>query len=167
MLKFARGLSLERGMQDLHGVTGGEAGAVFDLVAAAGARRGNQCSGGRRAQGGEEHQLADLHRQPEVLGFVAEGAGHPAATAGDGLDRVVTRQAQGSDAAAGPDQGFLKAVSVQFDVLGGVGKCVGGDASRLGFARDKVVDQQAMRRERLSRGFEGGFGEVECFVAKG
>jgi hypothetical protein len=67
--------------QDLCGMKGGAAGAVVDLVAATGARRGDDHLVLQVADGGKEDEFADVHGNLVVLRFVAEGSRH-AATAG-------------------------------------------------------------------------------------
>ena len=84
----------ERSVEDLHGVQRRAAGAVVDLVATARSRRGEERVGRGGADGRKEHELADPHRDVEVLALVAERSGHAAAAAGNDLDGVVARQTE-------------------------------------------------------------------------
>jgi len=64
-------------------------GSVVDLVAAAGARGRNDHFFRLLANGREEYQLADLHRNIKMLFFITEGARHAAASRGNELYGVV------------------------------------------------------------------------------
>lgn len=77
--------------QDLDRVQRHAAGAVQDLVAAAGARGGNHGVFGRGTHRGKKDQLADLLRHLEVFGFVAEGTRHAAASRRDNHHLVARR----------------------------------------------------------------------------
>ena len=74
---------------------GGSFCAVVDLVAAGGSGGGDEVVFVGLADGGEEDEFADLVGDLEVLFFVAEGAGHAAATAGDDFYGVVFREGEG------------------------------------------------------------------------
>jgi len=73
-------------------VTGEAAGAVLDLVATAGAGRGDQGVGGSRADGREEDEFADPLRKVKVLRLVAERTGHAAAARRDDAHHMTRGQ---------------------------------------------------------------------------
>jgi hypothetical protein len=98
---------------DFDGVAGLADGSVLDL-GPAGCAGG--CDDGFRGGGthdGKERQLADGHGDVVVL--VAEGAGHAAAAAVDGLDRGIGNKPQHRQYLVGRSQRLLVAVGVDFD----------------------------------------------------
>ncbi len=104
--------------KDLGGVQGGAFGAVVDLVATGSAGSGDDVILVGFADGGEEDEFTNLIGDFEVLLFVAEGAGHAAATAGDGFDGVVGREGEGGFGGGGAGEGFSETVAVEVDGFG-------------------------------------------------
>jgi len=76
------------GVQNFDRVQGDAAGAVFNLVTATGAGRGDERCGGSRAHSREQHEFADLLRECEVLVFVTKRTGHAAAAGRNHRDFV-------------------------------------------------------------------------------
>ena len=104
-------------------MSGPTPGAVFDLLAAGNAHHRYIPTLPLFLDGREELHASDLHREFVVLFFVAEGAGHTAATRVYNLHLVARGQGQGGPGGFHPDQGLLVAMAVEQDLsgLGGEG----------------------------------------------
>src|SRR6185312_12752345 len=102
----------QRRGEDSRGVQRLASGAVLDLVAAA--RAGSDENGVHRrtAHLGQHAELADPERHVVMLGLVAEGAGHAAAGAVEGLDPETRHQLQGRDAVSHGVERLLVAMPV-------------------------------------------------------
>lgn len=94
------------------------AGAIMDLMAAGGAGSGDKIIRGSRANGGKEDELADLHGDLIVLLFIAERSGHTAAAAGNHLNGIVPRKAEGAHGGFLTGESFLKTMTVEMDGAG-------------------------------------------------
>ena len=119
---------------------------VRDLAPAAGAVSNQKGVLGRGADRGKQIQLRHLHRQLVVLGLVAEGAGHAAAT---GLDDVGLEPGNPVKHARGGIEGaesLLMAVSVD---EGGV--CVGLPQAETGPNSFFVAQEQFFQQEGALR----------------
>ena len=92
MIYRIRRLATDCFSQDLSGVHGIAAGAIVDLVTAAGAGGGDKIVWWDLPHGGQQDQLANLHGNIVVLGLIPERSGHAAAARRDGLYRVVARK---------------------------------------------------------------------------
>ena len=99
------------------------------------------------ADGGEKDHFADLERAAIMFFFVAEGAGHAAAAAGDDMNRGARQEAQGRGGLVNTDEGLLVAVAVEPNLDGITTEGIGGDAAGGDLAHDELVEKQAVRRE--------------------
>lgn len=97
---------------------GGALGSVVDLVATGSAGGGDEVVRSGGADGGEQDEFTDLVGDFEVFFFVAEGAGHAAAAAGDGFNGVVGGEGEGGFGGGGSGEGFLKTMTVKVDGFG-------------------------------------------------
>ncbi len=138
---------------------GGAGGAVFDLVAAAGAGGGYEDVVGLLPYSREEGEFSDLHGDVVVFFGVSKGSGHTAASGGDEVGGVVGGDVEGSDGGVDAAGGFLVAVAVEFDEAIVAVKIFGGDVSGLVFAEDEFVDLERVFGDFFCGGFELGVGE--------
>lgn len=76
------------GVQDFHGMQGTALRGIFDLMATACARCGDEGAWVGRTNGGEKDEFSNLLREGEVFDFIAEGSRHTTASGWDEVDLV-------------------------------------------------------------------------------
>ena len=150
---MGRGVGSEETVKDFDRMNGMDACAVEDLLATGGAGGGHEGGGGGGrwvgllhgfAHGGKEHHFADGQGCPVVFLFVAKGACHATATAGNDVESAATQQAQHGGGFFNAHEGFLVAVAVEPNLHGVAAELVGGDVSAGYFAHDEFVVEETV-----------------------
>ena len=111
------------------------------MVAAAGAGGGNHRLAVGLTHGGEEHQLADGHRQVVVLPFVAKRAGHAAAARLDLRYGVPLGEAEHVPGGGGGGNRLLLAVAVEDHLYLILLKLIFGNAAPLHLAHQELINK--------------------------
>ena len=135
-------------------------------MAAAGAGGGNHRLAVGLSYGGEEHQLADGHRQVVVLLLVAKRAGHAAAARADLGNRVPLGEAEHVLGGSGGGNRLLLAVAVEDHLNLIPRKLVFGDAAPLHLAHQELINKKGVAGQLSGLAEVFGGGQVGVLVPK-